>query len=63
VLSSSWFIAGGDDPAGMGQNVASAFIDAVSAAFQDACLQRVAVCIATGDRGTDSSHAHPVFAR
>ena len=56
VLSSSWFICDGDDPAGMTKfGVTDAFINAVSNAFQDAALQGVTVCIATGDRGTDSN--------
>ena len=55
VLSSSWFICDGDDPAGMAdQGVTTAFINAVTAAFQDAAIQGVTVCIASGDRGTDS---------
>jgi|FEC22Drversion2_1045045.scaffolds.fasta_scaffold00388_33 Pro-kumamolisin, activation domain len=55
VLSSSWFICDGDDPAGMDFGVTDAFITAVSNAFQDAAIQGVTVCIATGDRGTDSN--------
>ena len=55
VLSSSWFICDGDDADGMAdQGVSGAFIDAVTAAFQDAAIQGVTVCIASGDRGTDS---------
>jgi hypothetical protein len=57
VLSSSWFIADGDDPAGLAASFGSptaAFLQAVSAAFQDAAIQGVTVCIACGDRGTDS---------
>jgi hypothetical protein len=56
VLSSSWFISDGDDTAGMAdQGVSSAFITAVTVAFQDAAIQGVTVCIASGDRGTDSN--------
>lgn len=55
VLSSSWYIADGDDPAGLAADgVTLAFVNAVSAAFQDAAIQGVTVCIASGDRGTDS---------
>jgi hypothetical protein len=55
VLSSSWFIADGDDTAGLATfGVTTAFVTAVSNAFQDAAIQGVTVCIATGDRGTDS---------
>lgn len=55
VLSSSWFIADGDDTDGLAdQGVTIAFLQAVTAAFQDAAIQGVTVCIATGDRGTDS---------
>ncbi len=57
VLSSSWFIADGDDPAGLAASFGSptiAFLLAVSAAFHDAAIQGVTVCIASGDRGTDS---------
>jgi len=55
VLSSSWFIADGDDAASLSGGVTDAFITAVSNAFQDAAIQGVTVCIATGDRGTDSN--------
>ena len=42
VLSSSWFIADGDDPAGMVRfGVTDAFITAVSNALQDAAIQGV----------------------
>jgi kumamolisin len=55
VLSSSWFIADGDDTAGLAdQHVSVAFVNAVTAAFQDAAIQGITVCIASGDRGTDS---------
>lgn len=58
VLSSSYFISDGDDAAGLAaQGVTGAFVNAVSAAFQDAALQGVTVVIASGDRGTDSNMA------
>lgn len=53
VLSNSFVIAGGDDPAGLG-HITTAFISAVSAAFQDAAIQGITVCVASGDLGTDS---------
>jgi kumamolisin len=55
VLSTSWFIADGDDPAGMMRfGVTDAFITAVNNALHDAAIQGVTVCASTGDRGTDS---------
>ena len=55
VLSSSFYLSNGDDSAtltaeGLSQN----FVNAVSAAFQDAAIQNVTVCIASGDTGTAS---------
>ena len=58
VLSSSYYVYNGDDTAGIqqkaAQGVSTAWISATSAAFQDAALQHVTVCIASGDPGTDS---------
>lgn len=55
VFSTSFFIADGDDPAGMvPRNVTSAFISAVTNAFQDAAIQGVTICASSGDYGTDS---------
>jgi kumamolisin len=55
VLSSSYFIANGDDPTGLAQRgVTTAFVNAVSAAFHDAAIQGVTVCVACGDDGTNS---------
>jgi kumamolisin len=56
VFSRSYFIASGDDPAGLGHpsGVSIAFVNAVSSALQDAALQGVTVCVSSGDRGTDS---------
>ena len=55
VLSSSWYIAAGDDAAGLAhQGATVAFVNAVSSALQDAAIQHITVCIASGDRGTDS---------
>ena len=55
VLSSSFFVAEGDDPAGLSPTGATtAFLNAVSAALHDAAIQGITVCIACGDTGTDS---------
>ena len=54
VLSSSWSIADSDDPGDLATTISVAFVNAVSAAFQDAAIQGVTVCIASGDRGTNS---------
>ncbi len=55
VLSSSYYVCNGDDPAGIASDGATiAWINAVTMGFQDAALQGVTVCIATGDTGTDS---------
>jgi len=55
VLSSSFYIANGDDAATLAnEGITTAFIQAVSAAFQDAAIQGVTVCIATGDTGSNS---------
>jgi kumamolisin len=53
VLSSSFYIAQGDDPTGLGGTPTS-FLDALSLAFQDAGGQGLTVCIASGDTGSDS---------
>jgi Pro-kumamolisin, activation domain len=52
VLSSSFFIADGDD--GL-SGVTITMVNAVSAAFLDCAIQGVTVCMACGDRGTDSN--------
>ena len=49
VLSSSYYRYNGDD-----YNASADFLDAVSSAFQDAALQGVTVCVASGDRGSYS---------
>jgi kumamolisin len=55
VLSSSYYICDGDDAATLSaEGVSTAFVQAVSAAFQDAAIQGVTICIASGDTGTDS---------
>jgi kumamolisin len=53
VLSSSFYILNGDDAA-LSSGVTAGLIDAVSAAFADAAIQGVTICIASGDTGTES---------
>jgi len=55
VLSSSFYVANGDDANALANDgVTSAWLNAVSQAFQDAAIQGVTICIASGDTGTDS---------
>lgn len=55
VLSSSWYISNGDDANTLAnEGISTAFLNAVSTAFQDAALLGVTICIASGDTGTDS---------
>jgi len=55
VLSSSWYISNGDDATTLAaEGVSTSFINAVSAALQDAALQGITVCIACGDTGSNS---------
>ena len=53
VLSSSWYILNGDDSV-LSSGATAAFVTAVSQAFEDAAIQGVTVCIASGDTGSDS---------
>jgi hypothetical protein len=56
VLSTSYYIAPGDDPDGLAQNgVTTALLDAVSQAFQDATIlaNGPTICVATGDFGSN----------
>ncbi len=53
VLSSSWYILNGDDSA-LSSGVTAAFVTAVDQAFEDAAIQGVTVCIASGDTGSES---------
>ena len=53
VLSSSWYILNGDDSV-LSSGVTAALVTAVSQAFEDAAIQGVTVCIASGDTGSDS---------
>ena len=55
VLSSSWYLSNGDDAATLtAEGITTAFIGTVSAAFQDAAIQGITVCIACGDTGSNS---------
>ena len=55
VLSISWYIANGDDSGTLsGEGVSTAFVNAVSAAFQDAAVMGVTILVASGDTGSDS---------
>lgn len=55
VLSSSWYIANGDDAGTLtSEGITTAFLNALSSAFLDAAIQGVTICIASGDTGTDS---------
>jgi kumamolisin len=56
VLSSSFYIMNGDDAA-LSSGATSALVDAVSQAFEDAAIQGVTVCIASGDTGSESKIA------
>ena len=55
VLSSSFYVSNGDDTDTLAnEGVTTSWITALSNAFQDAAIQGVTVCIASGDTGTDS---------
>ena len=55
VLSSSFYVANGDDsPTLATDGVSSSWLTAASMAFQDAAIQNVTVCIASGDTGAQS---------
>ena len=55
VLSSSFYFSNGDDAATLAaEGISAAWIDAISAAFHDAAMKGVTVCIASGDTGTQS---------
>jgi hypothetical protein len=61
VLSSSFSLAPGDDPDGLtysdanwSTSITANGVQAVHEAFQDAALQGLTVCIASGDMGTNS---------
>jgi hypothetical protein len=59
VLSASWSIAPGDDPDGMtyadnywGTGITLSGLTAMDLAFQDAAINGITVCIASGDNGS-----------
>lgn len=55
VLSSSFYVSNGDDAVTLNsEGVSTSWLNAVTAGFQDAAIQGVTVCIASGDTGTDS---------
>jgi hypothetical protein len=55
VLSSSFYVSNGDDATTLAnEGVTTSWLTAATAAFQDAAIQGVTVCIASGDTGTDS---------
>jgi kumamolisin len=55
VLSSSFYVSNGDDSATLAaEGVSTSWLTAVSQAFQDAAVQGVTICIASGDTGTQS---------
>jgi kumamolisin len=55
VLSSSFYVADGDDgPTLVLEGVSIGWLTAVSAAFEDAAIQGVTICIASGDSGAQS---------
>jgi kumamolisin len=55
VLSISFYVADRDDIVGVeDQDIAESWITAVNQVFQDAAIQGITVCIASGDTGTDS---------
>jgi hypothetical protein len=65
VLSASWII-GCDDPDGMALfGITTSVIEAMDAAFQDAALQGLTVCVASGDAGTfgqvSDGYAHAYY--
>jgi kumamolisin len=55
VLSSSFYVSNGDDAATLlAEGISVSWIEAVTAAFQDAAMMGVTVCIASGDTGAQS---------
>ena len=55
VLSSSFYVSNGDDTQTLlNEGVSIGWLTAASAAFEDAAIQGVTICIASGDTGTDS---------
>lgn len=63
VLSSSFYVSNGDDANTLlTEGISIGWLTAVSAAFEDAAIQGVTICIASGDTGAQSKvgdgHAH-----
>lgn len=55
VLSSSFYVSNGDDASTLlAEGISIGWLTAVSAAFEDAAIQSVTVCIASGDTGAQS---------
>jgi kumamolisin len=55
VLSSSFYVSNGDDTNTLlTEGVSVSWLTAASQAFEDAAIQGVTMCIASGDTGTDS---------
>jgi kumamolisin len=53
VLSSSFYVSNGDDPAGLANSgVTAAWVTAVDMALHDLAMQGVTVCICSGDQGS-----------
>ena len=58
VLTSSFYVSDGDDAATLAaEGVPNAWVTAVTQAFEDAAIQGVTVCIASGDFGSGSKLA------
>ena len=53
VLSSSFYVSNGDNPASLQFPVTSSWLTAVDLALEDAAIQGVTVCICSGDQGSD----------
>jgi kumamolisin len=55
VLSSSWLHSRGDDAATLSAaGISTGVLSALSQQFQDAAIQGVTVCVASGDKGSES---------
>jgi len=55
VLSSSFYVSNGDDSGTLSnEGISTNWLNAVTQAFQDAAIQGITICIASGDAGTDS---------
>jgi kumamolisin len=58
VLSSSFYVSDGDDAATLlAEGVPTSWITAVTQLFQDAAIQNVTICIASGDTGAQSKRS------